>query len=170
MVEAMVLGGLRRCEVLGLDLVDVGVGERRVFVADGKGRPSSGSYRCQHGFCHTGPLFGSRAPDGHLDFPGCSWSSRTLGVADRCPRTGWTRSVSAARRRERLLMFGSPTSTARPPRRRRPEHRGPAVSSPAANRRARPARPVVPSEWQPIHAGGTVGGGHHARRPRCLRT
>ena len=35
------LGGLRRCEVLGLDLVDVGVVERRVFVADGKGRPSA---------------------------------------------------------------------------------------------------------------------------------
>jgi site-specific recombinase XerD len=37
MVEAMVLGGLRRCEVLGLDLADMRVGERRVFVADGKG-------------------------------------------------------------------------------------------------------------------------------------
>ena len=37
MVEAMVLGGLRRCEVLGLDLADVRLGERRVFVADGNG-------------------------------------------------------------------------------------------------------------------------------------
>jgi integrase/recombinase XerD len=37
MVEAMVLGGLRRCEVLGLRLGDVQTGERRVFVADGKG-------------------------------------------------------------------------------------------------------------------------------------
>jgi integrase/recombinase XerD len=37
MVLAMVLGGLRRCEVLGLRLADVWVGERRVFVADGKG-------------------------------------------------------------------------------------------------------------------------------------
>ena len=37
MVEAMVLGGLRRCEVLGLRLEDVNVGERRVFVAEGKG-------------------------------------------------------------------------------------------------------------------------------------
>jgi len=37
MVEAMVLGGLRRCEVLGLRLADLRVGERRVFVADGKG-------------------------------------------------------------------------------------------------------------------------------------
>jgi site-specific recombinase XerD len=37
MVLAMVLGGLRRCEVLGLRLEDVHVAERRVFIADGKG-------------------------------------------------------------------------------------------------------------------------------------
>jgi integrase/recombinase XerD len=37
MVEAMVLGGLRRCEVLGLRLEDLRPVERRVFIADGKG-------------------------------------------------------------------------------------------------------------------------------------
>ncbi|HEU4489303.1 MAG TPA: tyrosine-type recombinase/integrase [Jiangellales bacterium] len=37
MVAAMVLGGLRRCEVLGLRLVDLRPVERRVFIADGKG-------------------------------------------------------------------------------------------------------------------------------------
>lgn len=37
MVEAMLLGGLRRCEVLGLRLADVHVGERRLFIAEGKG-------------------------------------------------------------------------------------------------------------------------------------
>jgi site-specific recombinase XerD len=37
MVLAMVLGGLRRCEVLGLRLEDLWVGERRVFIAEGKG-------------------------------------------------------------------------------------------------------------------------------------
>src|SRR5215467_13124564 len=37
MVAAMVLGGLRRCEVLRLRLGDVRVGERRVFIAEGKG-------------------------------------------------------------------------------------------------------------------------------------
>ena len=37
MVDAMLLGGLRRCEVLGLRLADLNPGERRVFVADGKG-------------------------------------------------------------------------------------------------------------------------------------
>jgi integrase/recombinase XerD len=37
MVEAMLLGGLRRCEVLGLRLADVNSGERRLFLAEGKG-------------------------------------------------------------------------------------------------------------------------------------
>ena len=37
MVEAMVLGGLRRGEVLGLRFGDLYAAERRVFVADGKG-------------------------------------------------------------------------------------------------------------------------------------
>ena len=37
MVAAMVLGGLRRCEVLGLRLEDLHVAERRVFIAEGKG-------------------------------------------------------------------------------------------------------------------------------------
>jgi len=37
MVQAMLLAGLRRCEVLGLRLEDLRPGERRVFVAEGKG-------------------------------------------------------------------------------------------------------------------------------------
>ena len=37
MVEAMLLGGLRRCEVLALRIGDVRPGERRLFIADGKG-------------------------------------------------------------------------------------------------------------------------------------
>jgi integrase/recombinase XerD len=37
MVEAMVLGGLRRCEVLGLRLEDLRAGEGRVFIVEGKG-------------------------------------------------------------------------------------------------------------------------------------
>jgi len=37
MVLAMLLGGLRRCEVLGLRMQDVQAGERRLFVAEGKG-------------------------------------------------------------------------------------------------------------------------------------
>jgi integrase len=37
MAAAMVLGGLRRCEVLGLRLGDLRFGERRLFIAEGKG-------------------------------------------------------------------------------------------------------------------------------------
>ena len=37
MVSLMIHAGLRRCEVLGLRFRDVHVGDRRVFIADGKG-------------------------------------------------------------------------------------------------------------------------------------
>lgn len=37
MVEAMLFGALRRCEVLGLRLEDLRLGEHRLFIADGKG-------------------------------------------------------------------------------------------------------------------------------------
>jgi integrase/recombinase XerD len=37
MVEAMLLGGLRRCEMLGLRFKDVEVADRRLFIAEGKG-------------------------------------------------------------------------------------------------------------------------------------
>lgn len=37
MVQAMLLGGLRRCEVLGLRLEDLRLGEWRVFIDNGKG-------------------------------------------------------------------------------------------------------------------------------------
>ena len=37
MVYAMVLGGLRRCEVLGLSLGDIQMPERSLFIAEGKG-------------------------------------------------------------------------------------------------------------------------------------
>jgi integrase/recombinase XerD len=37
MIDAMLLGGLRRCEVLGLRFEDVRPGEHRLFIAEGKG-------------------------------------------------------------------------------------------------------------------------------------
>jgi integrase/recombinase XerD len=37
MVAAMLFGGLRRCEVLGLRFADIQVADRRVFIAEGKG-------------------------------------------------------------------------------------------------------------------------------------
>jgi integrase/recombinase XerD len=55
MVQAMVLGGLRRCEVLGLRLGDLRLGEWRVMITEGKG----GYERLvpvTHVLCHRGPL------------------------------------------------------------------------------------------------------------------
>jgi len=37
MIDAMLLGGLRRSEVLGLRLEDLNAGQRRLFIAEGKG-------------------------------------------------------------------------------------------------------------------------------------
>lgn len=37
MVLAMLLGGLRRCEVLSLRPCDLSPGERRLFISEGKG-------------------------------------------------------------------------------------------------------------------------------------
>jgi integrase/recombinase XerD len=37
MVDAMLLGGLRRCEVLGLTMADLQAGEHRLFISEGKG-------------------------------------------------------------------------------------------------------------------------------------
>ena len=90
MVLAMLLGGLRRCEVLGLRLEDVQAGERRLFIAEGKG----GHQRIvpvSSRFFAAWPTISS-------------WSGRTLtvdagvrGVAwsaagsSRCRRPGWTR-------------------------------------------------------------------------------
>jgi integrase len=42
MVLAMLLAGLRRCEVLGLRFADVQVADRRLAVVEGKGRPPPG--------------------------------------------------------------------------------------------------------------------------------
>lgn len=92
MVDAMVLGGLRRCEVLGLRLEDLSAGERRLFVAEGKGGrqrvvPVSARFFAAVGAyleCPNGP--GCRRPDR------CSWCSRAPVGASRCRRPGWMRS------------------------------------------------------------------------------
>jgi integrase/recombinase XerD len=67
MVEAMVLGGLRRCEVLGLRLGDLEVAERRVFIAEGKGGhqrvvPISGRF-----FASVGDYLDLERPGGLTD-------------------------------------------------------------------------------------------------------
>ncbi|GAA4251656.1 hypothetical protein GCM10022255_045130 [Dactylosporangium darangshiense] len=68
MAEAMVLGGLRRCEVLGLRLTDLQVAARRVFIAEGKGGhqrqiPVSGRFLASL----AAYLDGERPPDAGTD-------------------------------------------------------------------------------------------------------
>jgi len=41
MILAMLLGGLRRCKVLGLELADIALADRRVTITEGKGGPRS---------------------------------------------------------------------------------------------------------------------------------
>ena len=94
MVEAMLLGGLRRCEVLGLRLCDANVGERRLFIACGKGGrqrivPVSARFFAALG----GYLEEERPPAASTDR--CFVCSRASGAANRCRRPGWTRSSPA---------------------------------------------------------------------------
>jgi integrase/recombinase XerD len=64
MVDAMLLGGLRRCEVLGLRLEDVNAGERRVFVADGKGGRQRIVPISHRFFASLGQYLGAERPPG----------------------------------------------------------------------------------------------------------
>jgi integrase/recombinase XerD len=101
MVEAMLLGGLRRCEVLGLRMEDLRPSEGRVFIADGKG----GHQR----LIPISPRF-FRTLSRYLDSERLEGASTDrLFVALKGPRTGEPLSddgleeiVRAARRRARL--------------------------------------------------------------------
>jgi integrase/recombinase XerD len=62
MVAAMVLGGLRRCEVVGLRLGDLRVAERRVFIADGKGGHQRLVPISRRFFDHVSAYLGSERP------------------------------------------------------------------------------------------------------------
>ncbi len=55
-VEAMLLGGLRRCEVLGLRLADVHLADRPLFIAAGKGRARADRPGGGPVLHHSGPL------------------------------------------------------------------------------------------------------------------
>lgn len=67
MVEAMVLGGLRRCEVLGLRLGDLQVAERRVFIAEGKGGHQRVVPISARFFASVGDYLDHERPDGDTD-------------------------------------------------------------------------------------------------------
>jgi integrase/recombinase XerD len=91
MAEAMVLGGLRRCEVLGLRLTDLQVAARRVFIACGKGGhqrviPVSGRF-----FASVAAYLDRERPRTPLAI-GCSWSSKARGEVGRCRPQAWTKS------------------------------------------------------------------------------
>src|SRR6266581_9175131 len=62
MVDAMVLGGLRRCEVLGLRLEDLNAGERRLSVAEGKGGRQRVVPVSARFFAAAGAYLGSERP------------------------------------------------------------------------------------------------------------
>ena len=71
MVEAMLLAGLRRCEVLGLRLGDIHVADRRVFVVDGKGGHQRFTPMANRFFTSRRPL-PRRGAAGHRHATGCS--------------------------------------------------------------------------------------------------
>ncbi len=85
MVEAMVLGGMRRCEVLGLDLGDIKAGERRVFISQGKGGHQrrvgqSVGGRAESGSTHQAP----HVPvQGDLAGTSCGWHPAVRPTAAR---------------------------------------------------------------------------------------
>ena len=95
MVQAMLLGGLRRCEVLGLRLGDVNAGERRLFIAEGKGghqRIVPISPRFFAALARL-PRRGTATHVGHR--PGVRRAEGTDTGAGRCRPRGSTRSSPA---------------------------------------------------------------------------
>jgi site-specific recombinase XerC len=94
MAAAMVLGGLRRCEVLGLRLGDLRFGERRVFVAEGKGGHQRLIPVSPRFFTEVSAYLDAERPSGQVR-TGCSRCSRARAAAGRCRLTGWMRSLMA---------------------------------------------------------------------------
>ncbi len=94
MILAMVVGGLRRCEVLGLRLADLWVGERRLFIAEGKGGHHRVVPIANRFFTAAGNYL-------HDERPKPSPTDRLFVVlkdpvaGNRCPPKAWTRSSTA---------------------------------------------------------------------------
>jgi len=97
MVAAMVLGGLRRCEVLGVRLDDLRFGEQRLFVAEGKGGRQRLVPVSPRFFTEVSAYLDAERPAGRAP-AGCSWRSRDRGAACRCRLMGWMRSSTAPAR------------------------------------------------------------------------
>ncbi len=90
MVAAMVYGGLRRCEVLGLRMEDLRVAERRVFIADGKGGHQRLIPVSSRFFAAVAAYLDTERPAGTTP-TGCSWCSRAPTAGGRCRCAVWTR-------------------------------------------------------------------------------
>jgi site-specific recombinase XerD len=94
MVLAMLLAGLRRCEVLGLRFEDVQVADRRLAVVEGKG----GHHRIVPVANRFFDVLGAYLRD---ERPAAARTDRVFvvlkgrGAACRCRRRGWMRSWPA---------------------------------------------------------------------------
>lgn len=100
MVAAMVFGGLRRCEVLGLRLGDISIADRNLFIAEGKGGHQRVVPISHHFFAAVGDYLHDERPRANHD---------RLFVVLKGPRRGRPLSaegvdevLAAARRRARL--------------------------------------------------------------------
>lgn len=100
MVAAMVFGGLRRCEVLGLRLGDISIADRNLFIAEGKGGHQRVVPISHHFFAAVGDYLHDERPRVNHD---------RLFVVLKAPRRGRPLSaegvdevLAAARRRARL--------------------------------------------------------------------
>jgi integrase len=88
MAEAMVLGALRRCEVLGLRLGDLHPGQRRLFIAEGKGGHqrivpvSARVYRDRQDLRRHDPPLGANAGRVHTDARPVQPARKTQPVKD----------------------------------------------------------------------------------------
>ena len=83
MVTAMVLGGLRRCEVLGLRLEDLQVAQRRLFIAEGKGGQQRIVPVSARFFTAVAGYLDTRAATGRRDRPGVRGAERRRAAGSR---------------------------------------------------------------------------------------
>ena len=93
MVLAMLLGGLRRCEVLGLRLEDCGLAERRVFVAEGKGGHQRVVPIANRFFTAVGDYLHDERPDRRDDGSGVR---RVEGTSTRPAAVRWKASMRSS--------------------------------------------------------------------------
>ena len=106
MVAAMVLGGLRRCEVLGLRLDDLRVAERRVFIAEGKGGHQRLIPVSRRFFDHVAAYLDAERPAGARHRLRVRGVEGTATAGNRCPSRDRPRSSTA--------LVAAPGSRTRP--------------------------------------------------------